>query len=320
MPALASCLLAILGLQQPLSLILTSRVPARGRTLSAREGLETRAAIRRHSGQKQAVHTRVNSPRQDPRWQASRKDEPRLINRKVKSWHGGHLDSQVNKLMRSLRASSPRGTTPILLRAAQEEEITSKAYSLLLQGLKRKAAWRQCLALVEHLQQHEPGKLKTPHVTIAIGACGKAKQWRQVLRLVDDLFDSSTLQPDLRAINTAIRGCASAGQRDEAVRLLREAIPRAGYAPDAYSYSAAITACANCADADGALGLFDEMRASGLPPNPVVHSATIVALQRGGRPRDALSLFERMQVADGTESSRRPASPSRLMASHSLQI
>ena len=206
----------------------------------------------------------------------------------------------VDRLVVRLRGSTDRVRSIVL---ADAGDLTPKMFGLLIKGLRQRRSWRACLATCEYLRVHEPHKLTNMHLTVAFGACTDVGEWEGAALLLESLVaessDKSRLQPDLKTINSAIQACAAAGALDEALRLLREAPPRMGLRADSFSYCVLLQAMGRAADGDAALALFDEMRASGARPNAHVYSAAMCALRRGGRPLDALRLFDVCLLEDG---------------------
>ena len=139
----------------------------------------------------------------------------------------------------------------------------------------------------------------------AIAACSERQEWRELLAL----YAAARAVPGARVLarshHAAVIAHGKLGDADAALALFHElpdllggngaAADEAAAARSTLAYNAALIACTSCAEHGRAADLVAQMRAEGVPLNPLTYTAAIAAAQTLGKPDEALALFEEMQ-------------------------
>ena len=95
----------------------------------------------------------------------------------------------------------------------------------------------------------------------------KGHQWRRALDLLSEMRLRG--QPNVVSYSAAISACEKRGKgQQHAIELTREMRERR-ITPNVVTFSAAISACGQAGQWANALELFDELKASGQPPNVI---------------------------------------------------
>ena len=145
------------------------------------------------------------------------------------------------------------------------------------------------------------GRVRPRHCRV-LGAAGVARTPRALRSRARAVPGARVLA---RSHHAAVIAHGKLGDADAALALFHElpdllsgegaAADEAAAARSRLAYNAALIACTSCAEHGRAADLVAQMRAEGVPLNPLTYTAAIAAAQTLGKPDEALALFEEMQ-------------------------
>jgi pentatricopeptide repeat protein len=175
--------------------------------------------------------------------------------------------------------------------------INTVIYSTLLKGFAASKRIDKVMAVYEEMR----GKgisCNTITYNTLLDAFAKCCAMDRASRLLEDMKESF-VEPDIITYSTIIKGYCGVGEVDRAFHVLAEMRNDGKFVPDEIMYNSILDGCAKQHRVEDALGLLDEMKASGICPSNYTLSILVKLLGHARRLNQAFHMVEQLSGQNG---------------------